>query len=102
MNGPCVCDDRRNAGSSRQGSAEPGEAWLTHFHPAGLARLLLHLAQGAANALGIEQGEMAQRTRATEQAAQQHGEGSSVVTSAFMPGGGDRLMTGTAPVRWRS
>ncbi|WP_315292683.1 hypothetical protein [Pseudomonas oleovorans] len=58
--------------------------------------MFLHLPQRAANPLTIDQGEMAHRARAAQQAAQKHGEGSSVVTGAFMPGRGDRLMTGTA------
>jgi len=70
-----------------------------HFDPACLARMLVHLAQGTAKPLSVDQGKVAHRTGAVEQAAQQHGEGSSVVTPAFMPVGGDRLMTGTAAAR---
>jgi hypothetical protein len=58
--------------------------------------VVLHLPQGAAKPLIIDQGKMAHRASAAEQAAQKHGEGSSGVTGAFMPGGGDSLMTGTA------
>jgi len=58
--------------------------------------VFLHLPQGTANSLSIDQGEMAHRASAAEQTAQQHGEGSSVMTGIFMPGRGDRLMTGTA------
>jgi hypothetical protein len=78
----CTCDDWRDAGFGRQRRAEPGEAWLMNFDPASLAWPLLHLAQGAANSLSIDQGEMAHRT-AAEQVVQQHGEGSA---------GGDALL----------
>jgi hypothetical protein len=47
--------------------------------------VLLHLPQRTAAALRIEQGEVAHRAGTAEQAVQKHGEGSSVVTAAFMP-----------------
>jgi len=91
-----VCDDRGDPGTGGQVAAQPGDARFANFHPASLARVFLHLPQGAAKPFTIDQGKVAHRASAAEQAAQKHGEGSSGVTDAFMPGGGDSLMTGTA------